>query len=261
MQALFVLAFVLALRETTRNPDWRDLPLRFVPAALIAVGAVYTYSFPGLIWLAASARSLSCGTALGRAERGALARCRPLLLGRSARASRSVVPARARPDDRLPQLRDLRPQRPRPRQPLRPDLAASTALGIWSSGDFRVAAGDGAVPAIGYYLGAAFAAVLLVSACCAAGAVARARSSPALGAVALLYARGPDRRHPVHLGQGARDRGAASSPSRSSPPGSARAAEGRSGLADLGLPARPRASARCWRSPTPRSGRPPTRRR
>ena len=58
MQALFVLAFVLALREASRNPDWRELPLRFVPAALIAVGTVYTYSFPGLIWLAATAVDL-----------------------------------------------------------------------------------------------------------------------------------------------------------------------------------------------------------
>ena len=30
------------------------------------------------------------------------------------------------------------------------------ALGIWPSGDFRLAPGDGAVPAVGYYLGAAF---------------------------------------------------------------------------------------------------------
>jgi hypothetical protein len=36
------------------------------------------------------------------------------------------------------------------------------ALGIWPSGDFRLAPGDGAVPAFGYYLGAAFALVLLV---------------------------------------------------------------------------------------------------
>jgi hypothetical protein len=36
------------------------------------------------------------------------------------------------------------------------------ALGIWPSGDFRLAPGDGAVPAIGYYLGAAFALVLLL---------------------------------------------------------------------------------------------------
>jgi hypothetical protein len=31
------------------------------------------------------------------------------------------------------------------------------ALGIWPSGDFRLAPGDGAVPAAGYYLGVAFA--------------------------------------------------------------------------------------------------------
>ena len=36
------------------------------------------------------------------------------------------------------------------------------ALGIWPSGDFRLAPGDGAVPAVGYYLGAAFGLVLLV---------------------------------------------------------------------------------------------------
>ena len=35
------------------------------------------------------------------------------------------------------------------------------ALGIWPSGDFRLAPGDGAVPALGYYLGAAFATILL----------------------------------------------------------------------------------------------------
>ena len=40
------------------NPDWRELPLRFVPAALIAVGSVYTYSFPGLIWLVGGRWSL-----------------------------------------------------------------------------------------------------------------------------------------------------------------------------------------------------------
>jgi len=45
IEALFVLAFALALREATR-PAWSDLPLRFAPAALVAVGAVYVYSFP-----------------------------------------------------------------------------------------------------------------------------------------------------------------------------------------------------------------------
>jgi hypothetical protein len=36
------------------------------------------------------------------------------------------------------------------------------ALGIWPSGDFRLSPGAGAVPAFGYYLGAAFAAILLL---------------------------------------------------------------------------------------------------
>jgi hypothetical protein len=36
------------------------------------------------------------------------------------------------------------------------------ALGIWPSGDFRLAPGDGAVPAFGYFLGAAFASILLI---------------------------------------------------------------------------------------------------
>ncbi|HSR93550.1 MAG TPA: hypothetical protein VLK56_01680, partial [Solirubrobacterales bacterium] len=53
IQALFVLAFALALRESTRT--WQDLPLRYVPAAIIAIGSAYVYSFPGLIWLAAIA--------------------------------------------------------------------------------------------------------------------------------------------------------------------------------------------------------------
>jgi hypothetical protein len=35
-------------------------------------------------------------------------------------------------------------------------------LGIWPSGDFRLTPGAGAVPAFGYYLGAAFAAILLL---------------------------------------------------------------------------------------------------
>jgi hypothetical protein len=39
-------------------------------------------------------------------------------------------------------------------------ISPFTALGIWPSGDFRLAPGDGAVPALVYYLGAAFAAVL-----------------------------------------------------------------------------------------------------
>ena len=94
MQALFVLAFVLALREAARNPDWRERPLRFVPAALIAVGSAYAYSFPGPIWLR------GCGGDLdgNRAGAGAAPRvpgARALARGRPG-AARLRRPGRAR---------------------------------------------------------------------------------------------------------------------------------------------------------------------
>jgi hypothetical protein len=41
-------------------------------------------------------------------------------------------------------------------------ISPFAALGIWPSGDFRLAAGDGAVPALAYYLGIAFALALFV---------------------------------------------------------------------------------------------------
>src|SRR6185312_14746015 len=53
MLALFLLAFVLFLRAAAREPS--DSRWRFVPAALLGVGAVYTYSFPGLLWLIGTA--------------------------------------------------------------------------------------------------------------------------------------------------------------------------------------------------------------
>jgi hypothetical protein len=149
IQALLVLAFVLALRESTRT--WSSQPLRFVPAALIAIGSVYTYSFPGLIWLAAA---FAAWLALERSLP-----LRPLLL--------ALVVFLV---GTLPELgRMLEFQSFETFDPSGPGLgnlfgqiSPFTALGIWPSGDFRVAPGDGAVPALAYYLGAAFAAILLV---------------------------------------------------------------------------------------------------
>ena len=176
MQALWVLAFILALRETTRSPEWRELPLRFVPAAVIAVGAVYTYSFPGLIWLSVI---LIAWLALERRLP-----VRPLLLALAVFAV-GALPELGRMiefhnfetfDPNGPGLGNLFGQ-----------VSPLTALGIWFSGDFRVAAGDGAVPAVVYYLGAAFAAVLLVLGLLRC---VRGRESSILagiGAVALLY--------------------------------------------------------------------------
>jgi hypothetical protein len=64
------------------------------------------------------------------------------------------------------------------------------ALGIWPSGDFRLAPGDGAVPAIGYYLGAAFGLALLLH---GVGRCWRGREHAilaGLAAAALAYAAG-----------------------------------------------------------------------
>jgi hypothetical protein len=62
-----------------------------------------------------------------------------------------------------------------------------TALGIWPSGDFRLAPGDGAVPAFAYYFGAALAGLLLIY---GLFRCARRRETTVLAgvaAVALLY--------------------------------------------------------------------------
>jgi hypothetical protein len=170
-QALFLLAFVLALREADR--DWAHLQLRFVPAALIAVGSIYAYSFPSLVWLAPAFVIWGLATLVPAA--GGRAR-------RPRASSAGVSGARTGPAARqlglalllfvllvLPELGRLidfkRFETFDPNGPglgnLFGQISPFEALGIWPSGDFRLAPGDGAVPAIGYYLGIAFALALL----------------------------------------------------------------------------------------------------
>ncbi|HEU5106445.1 MAG TPA: hypothetical protein VFU11_11475 [Solirubrobacterales bacterium] len=148
MQALFLLAFVLALRESQK--DWKELPLKCVPAALIAVGSVYTYSFPGLIWLGAAAVIWAL---LARPALRALGLAFVVFLV-------AILPEVGRMldfhsfetfDPNGPGLGNLFGQ-----------ISPFEALGIWPSGDFRLAPGDGAVPAVAYYLGIAFALALFV---------------------------------------------------------------------------------------------------
>jgi hypothetical protein len=168
MQALFLLAFVLALREADRG--WRDLPLRFVPAALIAVGSVYAYSFPGLIWLGGTAVLWLLASAAGGRGWGS----RPHLGGREPHprtgpAARElglallaffvlVGPEIGRMLD-FKRFETFDPNGPGLGN-LFGQISPFEALGIWPSGDFRLAPGDGAVPAAGYYLGIAFALAL-----------------------------------------------------------------------------------------------------
>ncbi|MFL5832394.1 MAG: hypothetical protein ACJ76B_00225 [Solirubrobacterales bacterium] len=148
MQALFLLAFVLALREGQR--EWAGLPLRYVPAALIAVGSVYTYSFPGLIWLGGAAVIWALLTrpalkALGIAFVVFLVATLPELGRMLDFHSFETF------DPNGPGLGNLFGQ-----------ISPFEALGIWPSGDFRLAPGDGAVPAVAYYLGIAFGLALFL---------------------------------------------------------------------------------------------------
>jgi hypothetical protein len=155
IEALLVLAFVLALREATRS-GWRDLSLRFVPAGLVAVGAVYVYSFPGLLWmLGAFVLWALVGFALERRW----PQPRALGLGLLVFAV-LVAPEVGRMID-FHKFETFDPNGPGLGN-LFGQVSPFEALGIWPSGDFRLAAGDGAVPAAGYYLGVAFALVLLV---------------------------------------------------------------------------------------------------
>jgi hypothetical protein len=185
MQALFFLAFVLALRESSHNPSWRDLPLRFVPAALVAVGSVYTYSFPGLIWLFGAAAiwlTIELAQAQFRSSAGGAdvegprtdAKRPPAGPSTSVAgpaAVRSVLwaflvfavliaPEIGRMID-FKQFETFDPNGPGLGN-LFGQISPFEALGIWPSGDFRLTPGAGAVPALGYYAGAAFASILLL---------------------------------------------------------------------------------------------------
>lgn len=171
MQALFLLAFVLALRGADR--EWPKLPLRFVPAALIAVGSVYTYSFPGLIWLGGASVIWSLVRAVpaagGDDTEDSPGRKSPISeTGPAARALGLAVLTFAVLT--LPELGRMIEFRSfetfDPNGPglgnLFGQISPFEALGIWPSGDFRLAPGDGAVPAVAYYLGIAFALALLI---------------------------------------------------------------------------------------------------
>jgi hypothetical protein len=164
LEAFLLLGFVLALREAAREPT--ESRFRFVPLALIAMGTVYVYSFPGLLWLVGTVViwggvELVVGWFQDRDRTRAVAAD----LARPAGIAVLVLVVLVAPeigrmidfhkfetfDPNGPGLGNLFGQ-----------ISPFEALGIWPSGDFRLAPGDGAVPAAAYYLGAAFATVLIL---------------------------------------------------------------------------------------------------
>jgi hypothetical protein len=164
MLALFLLGFVLCLRESRREPI--ESPLRLVPLALIPVGAVYVYSFPGLLWLLGTAVvwaivELGLGWFKDSDRVRSVARelVKPTLIGIAVLVV-LVAPEIGRMID-FHKFETFDPNGPGLGN-LFGQISPFEALGIWPSGDFRLAPGDGAVPAAAYYLGAAFGTVLLL---------------------------------------------------------------------------------------------------
>ena len=165
IEALFILAFAIGLFELSREgPGGRwSSPLRAVPLALLAAGSVFAYSFPGLAWLAATLAvwaALELAWARPRAREALRAVLRPTLLALLVFAI-LAAPEIGRMAD-FSHFETFDPGGPGLGN-LFGQISPFEALGIWPTGDFRLTPGDGAVPAIGYYLGVALALALLAA--------------------------------------------------------------------------------------------------
>ena len=161
MQALFVLAFAISLHQLARGsliaPGTRR-GLVAVPLAVLAVGSVYAYSFPGLLWLAGAAgiwALLELVSALRRRGAAAAAGMARAAAPGAAVALALLAAAAAPEIGRMVDFASFETFSPSGAGlgNLFNAISPLEALGIWPSGDFRLDPGDGAMPAIGYYLG------------------------------------------------------------------------------------------------------------
>jgi hypothetical protein len=213
LEAMFVLAFAIGLHGFVterghevgggsaeppqgpirgRSAGRRSPPLAALPLAALAIGAVYSYSFPGLLWLGGALGVWAVAEVALAAKRGsaraALELVRPAapaaLLGLTVVAI-AIAPEAGRMSD-FAEFETFDPDGPGLGNLFNP-ISPLEALGIWFSGDFRLDPGDGAVPASIYWVGGAVAVAAL-----AYGAWwwlrRRELAVPAaLGAAGLLY--------------------------------------------------------------------------
>jgi hypothetical protein len=171
MEALFVLAFAIGLHELARGRLAGGGPggptaLAAIPLAALAIGAVYTYSFPGLLWLAGAAgvwAAVELALAARRqSPRAAIALARaaaPAAMASLAAVAIATAPEAGRMID-FAGFETFDPSGPGLGNLFNP-ISPLEALGIWPSGDFRLDPGDGAMPAVGFYLGDALALAAL----------------------------------------------------------------------------------------------------
>jgi len=153
IEALFLLAFALLLPSATS-------PLRAIPLGVIAAGAAYTYSFPGLVWLAATA-AIYIGILLIRRAPGSRAAAFWAAAAGVGLLALLTAPEWARMID----FGDFRAFRTSNLSGglgnLRHELSPLEAFGIWPTSEFRLAPSDSSHPAA-FYAGAVIAVAALV---------------------------------------------------------------------------------------------------
>lgn len=202
----FLLGFALWLAEL-RGTE-RSVAMA-APGAVLAAGTLYAYSSPGIAWIAGTLLAWAVFEVL-RKRTGAGDRVRAALPALGVGVAMALVLVAPEIDrisefggsvgsvsdssraDRPPRLlvregvTDAGSREPGEKLEFDDDLgnlfgqiSPLEALGIWPSGDFRVAPGDGGVPAIAFYLGALLGALAL-----GIGVVASVRA----GETALLAA-------------------------------------------------------------------------
>ena len=211
--AVLLIGFALLLAETSRLPGagWRA----GIPFGILGAGALYAYSGPGVAWLVGTAALWAAIELVRRRGEAAALPARALPVAAVAIAATLILAApeadriidfggsvgtvseraEAAPAVSAAQGESDAEAGDRRRGPEFDDdlgnlfgqISPLEALGVWPSGDFRVAPGDGAVPAFVFYLGA-----LLGAACLAlgvAGAWRRAETAllAALAAAAAIW--------------------------------------------------------------------------
>ncbi|MFL5869985.1 MAG: hypothetical protein ACJ75R_02825 [Solirubrobacterales bacterium] len=169
IEALFAMAFAVVLGDLARGWPQRQRSarvLRAMPLAVLAIGAVYAYSFTGLLWLGGTL-AIWAGIEVGRAvRRGGSLQARRLvrLATPTAAAATGLLALAVLPEiGRMIDFAGFETFDPSGSGlgNLFNRLSPLEALGIWPSGDFRVEPGGGAVPAFAFYLGGALALVVL----------------------------------------------------------------------------------------------------
>ena len=164
IEALLVLGFALGLREISRGRAGSDDAafLAGIPLALIAAGSVFAYSFPSLAWIGLTLVIWGAAELLFR--RGSNAGGSVRRVAAPLGVALLVFALLVAPEiSRMSDFRDF--ETFDPTGPglgnLFGQLSPAEALGVWPTGDFRLSAGDGAVPAFAFYLACALGVVLL----------------------------------------------------------------------------------------------------